>query len=297
MSQFNWTYLAPNGSRHNVGIFHGDKTGHVMVYVNSKVTLIDFKIKESKSYSIFIEEELCEINIEKRRTGYAYSFDINREADTPMNLQRRVENKKHLKQGVGFIAGLLLLVAVAMFGFSYFDADYQYERDLAAMALMKQSEKETSAKIFVENQKEATYNFIANGKVYSSKTPLEQEKILLENGMPLEDGDEFIIQYSSKNPDKNEINFNRPTKEQIKIYKERAYKKYLTYNPWDTEEKAKHIIEIAWEFEQINGLAKIYLQDISAQENKNFNTDSYQTLINSSTFRKELEKRTQKSMM
>jgi len=295
LSQFNWTYLGPNGGKHNVGIFHGDKTGHVLVYVNSKVTLIDFKVKESKSYSIFIEEELCEINIEKRRTGYAYSFDINREADTPMNLQRRKENRKHLKQGAGFIAALLLLVAVAMFGFSYFDPDYQYERDVAKM--VKKIEKETSAKIFVENQKEATYNFIANGKVYSSKKQLETEKILLENGMPLEDGDEFIIQYSTKDPEKNEINFNRPTKEQIKKYKDRAFQKYQTYNPWDSEEKIKHIIEVAWELEQLNGLAKIYLQDVSVQENAKFNSVTYKKMIGSLTFRKNLEKRTQKSMM
>ena len=266
MSQFNWTYLAPNGGKHNVGIFHGDKTGHVLVYVNSKVTLIDFKVKESKSYSIFIEEELCEINIEKRRTGFAYSFDINREADTPTNLLRREQNKKHLKQGIGFVAGLLLLVAITMFGFSYFDPDYRYERDMASMAMVKQNEKETSAKIFVENQKEATYNFIANGKVYSNKTHLEKENILLENGMPLEDGDEFIIQYSSKNPKNNEIKFNRPTADQIKIYKERAFKKYLKANPLDSEKKAQVVVEIAWELEQLNGLAKIYLQDVSAEE-------------------------------
>ena len=296
MSQFNWTYLAPNGGKHNVGIFHGDKTGHVLVYVNSKVTLIDFKVKESKSYSIFIEEELCEINIEKRRVGYAYSFDINREADTPMNLQRREENKKHLKQGLGFIAGLMLVVAIAMFGFSYLDADYRYERDMAALA-KKQSEKETSAKIFVENQKEATYNFIANGKVYSSKTELGKENFLLENGMPLEDGDEFIIQYSSKNPDKNEIQFNRPTTDQIKKYKDRAFKKYLTFHPWDSEEKAQHIIEVAWELEELNGLAKIYLQDVSAEKNAKFNSETYKKMIGSLNFRQKLEKRTQKSVM
>ena len=297
MSQFNWTYLAPNGGKHNVGIFHGDKTGHVLVYVNSKVTLIDFKVKESKSYSIFIEEELCEINIEKKRIGYAYSFDINREADTPANLQRREQNKKHLRQGLGFVAGLLLCVAVAMFAFSYFDPDYQYERDMAAIAMAKKSEKETSAKIFVENQKEATYNFIANGKVYSSKTHLKKENIVLENGMPLEDGDEFIIQYSSKNPDKNEINFDRPTEDQIKKYKDRAFRKYLTYHPWDSEEKAKHIIEVAWELEQINGLAKIYLQDVSKQENAKFNSATYKQMVGSLIFRQNLEKRTQKSMM
>ena len=294
MSQFNWTYLAPNGGKHNVGIFHGDKTGHVLVYVNSKVTLIDFKVKESKSYSIFIEEELCEINIEKKRVGYAYSFDINREADTPTNLLRRKQNRKHLKQGLGFVAGLLLLVAVSMFGFSYFDADYRYERDMAAMKL---KEKETSARIFVENQKEATYNFIANGKVYSNKAHLGKEKVLLENGMPLEDGDEFIIEYSSQRPEKNEIKFNRPTKQQIEVYKKRAMKKYLNYNPWDTDEKAKHIIEVAWDLEQLNGLAKIYLQDVSIEENAKFNSDSYKKFIKSPVFIKKLEKRTQKSMM
>ena len=89
MSQFNWTYLAPSGKKHHVGLFHGENTGHVMIYCNSKVVLVDFKVRETKSYSIFIEEELCEIGIERKADRFVYGFDINKEADTPLNRKRK----------------------------------------------------------------------------------------------------------------------------------------------------------------------------------------------------------------
>ena len=85
-----------------------------MIYCNSKVVLVDFKVRETKSYSIFIEEELCEIGINRQKDRFVYGFDINKEADTPLNRKRKAIDKKNLKQGVGFLAGLGLLVFIAV---------------------------------------------------------------------------------------------------------------------------------------------------------------------------------------
>lgn len=289
MSQFNWTYLAPSGKKHHVGLFHGENTGHVMIYCNSKVVLVDFKVRETKSYSIFIEEELCEIGINRQKDRFVYGFDINKEADTPLNRKRKAIDKKHLKQGVGFLAGLGLLVFIAVTFLGKL-GDGSRKPNLAA--LLAASGKETNAKVFLSDPDKATYNFVANGKVYSKQTAYELGiDIILENGMPLEDGDEFLVNYSSQKPEYHIVHFNRPTAHQIGIYKKRATKKYQELHPRERVEYCDCLTEVAYNLDGINGYAKFYLQDQEYSANPRYNEDSFHRLVRSIPFQKEVDKR------
>ena len=58
MSQMSWTYIADDGARYDVGLFHGDSTGHLLVYCNARIVVIDFSVLASKNYSFFINDEL-----------------------------------------------------------------------------------------------------------------------------------------------------------------------------------------------------------------------------------------------
>jgi len=289
VSQFNWTYLAPSGKKHHVGLFHGDRTGHVMIYCNSKVVLVDFKVRETKSYSIFIEEELCEIGIERQKDRFVYGFDINKEADTPLNRVRKATDKKHLKQGIGFLAVLCALVFIAVFALGKLGND-SGKPNLAT--LLAASGKETNAKVFLSDSDKATYNFVANGKVYSKKTAYELGiDIILENGMPLEDGDEFLVKYSSQKPELHQIHFNRPTANQINIYETRATEKYQKLHPNESIEYCDCLTDVAYDLDGINGYAKFYQQDKSSTEDLRYNKDSFHRLVRSVPFQKEVEKR------
>ncbi len=289
MSQFNWTYLAPSGKKHHVGLFHGDRTGHVMIYCNSKVVLVDFKVRETKSYSIFIEEELCEIGIERQADRFVYGFDINKDVDTPLNRIRKATDKKHLKMGMAFIGGLMTLVFIAVLVLGRLGTD---KNQPSLAALLAASGKVTNAKVFLSDPDEATYNFIANGKVYSEKTAYELGiDIILENGMPLEDGDEFLVKYSSTKPELHKIQFNRPTENQISIYKDRATSKYQKLHPNESIEYCNCLTDIAYELDGVNGYAKFYLQDQDYYQNPRYNKDSFHRLVRSVPFQKEVEKR------
>lgn len=286
MSQFNWTYLAPSGKKHHVGLFHGDRTGHVMIYCNLKVVLVDFKVRQSKSYSIFIEEELCEIAIERQKDRFVYGFDINKEVDTPLNRIRKANDKKHLKQGIAFLGGLAVLIAIIIFSTS----SLRHSSSPSFASMLAASGQETNAKVFLSNPKEATYNFVANGKVYSEKTPFEMNiNVLMENGMPLEDGDEFLVKYSTQKPEVNKIQFNRPTENQISIYKERAATKYQELHPNENLEYCNCLSNIAYELDGVNGFAKFYLQDVSYDQNPRYNSDSFHRLVRSVDFQKKAE--------
>ena len=291
MSQFNWTYLAPSGKKHQIGLFHGDRTGHVVIHCNSKVVLIDFKVFETKSYSIFIEDELCEIGIERQDGHFAYGFDIDKEVDTPLNRERKARNKKDFQKVLAFVAGMLVFVAVVAFTLGRWGEKNKQQPSLAS--LLAASGKEVPAKVFISNsQRAASYNFVANGKTYSKKTKVNLDvSQLLEHGMPLEDGDEFLVKYSSARPDLHKIQFNRPTPHQIEIYKKRAIEKYQQLHPNETLDYCNCLAEIAYEKEGIKGYAKFYLQDRSIVQNTEFNSNSFHRLVRSVPFKEEVKKR------
>lgn len=89
MSQMTWTYIGDNGARHRVGLFHGDNTGHLLVYCNARIVVIDFGVRVSKNYSFFINDELCDIAVEEKEGKFSYGFRIDQITDTPRNRGRR----------------------------------------------------------------------------------------------------------------------------------------------------------------------------------------------------------------
>jgi hypothetical protein len=53
-----------------------------MVHCNGQVILIDFNVMAPKSYTFFIEDELCEIKLAEKSGQPTYDFEINNEVDT-----------------------------------------------------------------------------------------------------------------------------------------------------------------------------------------------------------------------
>ena len=113
MSQFTWTYIGDDGARHRVGLFHGDSTGHLMIYCNTRIVVIDFGVTTSKNYSFFIDDELCDIAVEENDGKFSYGFKVDEVTDTPRNRGRRkMIRSEHRHILVFFIIFLSLLSAV-----------------------------------------------------------------------------------------------------------------------------------------------------------------------------------------
>jgi hypothetical protein len=98
MPQQSWTYLNKIGQQFDIGLYHGLKSGHVIVYCNKSIVLIDFTIKETKKYSFFIGEEFLELDLEKNEKlnqKFEYSLKINHDFLTPYNRILKKINKKN----------------------------------------------------------------------------------------------------------------------------------------------------------------------------------------------------------
>lgn len=124
MNQYQWTFLDNAARRHTLGIAHSPNSGHLVVHCDMRIVTIDFGVLEPKSYSFFIEEELCHFNIEgSMAAGFTYKFDIDRDVDTAVNRNRKIQqittarsDNRRLAVVIAFI--VVLLGGVGWWGYT-----------------------------------------------------------------------------------------------------------------------------------------------------------------------------------
>jgi hypothetical protein len=115
MSQITWTYVDDDGYAHKVGLFHGDDSGHLVVYCNTRIVVIDFNVLTSKKYSFFIDEELCDVDIEEKEGKFSYGFTIDQITDTPRNRGRRKMNRDQTRQVLVMALVFVIMISAAVF--------------------------------------------------------------------------------------------------------------------------------------------------------------------------------------
>jgi len=88
MSEARWTFYDPQSGPQTMGLYHGDQSGHVVVYHNGNVVVIDFEILDSKSYSIQFNDSLVTIGIEREGNTFDYSFELQPLYEEPTVVDR-----------------------------------------------------------------------------------------------------------------------------------------------------------------------------------------------------------------
>ncbi|MCB9263939.1 MAG: hypothetical protein H6558_02825 [Lewinellaceae bacterium] len=292
MAQLNWTYVSDTGRKYTVGIYHGPKTGHLLVYCNLRVVIIDFNVLESKTYPLFLDDELCELTIEKKDNQFRYGFDINRKADTPRNRIRKKVEKKHWRQTLLFFGAMGICVAVFTAFFLHFGARQNSQKREALLAGFGQ---ETTAHIDeLAPTEEGTlirFSFVADGKVkeaelaYPSDTP-----IVLDNGMPLNTADEFRLRYVINRPEIWNLLLDQPAANQIKKYRLLAEERHAALHPELSLSYVQCLAGIAYDLKGVEGLAAFYFQDASPEENAIANELAYKRLVRGVPFQQRSEK-------
>ena len=167
MAQFQWTVLGVTGKKYNVGLYHGDKSGHLLVHCNGNIVLTEFFVKETKNYSFFLDDELYELLVEKNETQFGYSLNPNKTADTPMNRQIWERDRKNLLQTIAFFGGFCLLIAGFAFGIPKWN-QYNLEKD--KQVLLNTKGQNTTAQFLVDSAElSIQYFYVANEKAFSEK--------------------------------------------------------------------------------------------------------------------------------
>lgn len=288
MAQVNWVFLDTQGGRHQIGLYHGDRSGHLLLHCNRSVVQIDFSVKADKTYSFFIEEELVEIHLRREANGFfSYEFVLNETADTPRNRIRRVENKRNLRYTAYTIAGMALF-ALILIAFGRF----QERRRIGESSIASQreippelaAEGRTSFAYFyvfdAGSDRKARYSFKTRDSVtVSGLLELPDEGlVLLPTGFPLADNDAFSVLYLPQNPKVHRIDFNLPERKTIIRYVQTALASEVRAHPEQKPEEALCFLETLVDQKGWHTLADVLHQEDSASEHSRFNRDSYRQL-------------------
>lgn len=259
-----------------------------MVYCNQKVVLIDFGVFDSRSYPLFLDDELFHLQVERKNGQYFYGFQMDKEADTPRNQARRLTEKKHWKQTLVFVAILAFAVTiVTIIGRS----QKEDQGDTAARAELilhhgKMAEGIVEGIYQHEDQTTIRYSFKVNGQSYSGREALSPlAGAVLPNGLPLKEGDQFAVRYVGDRPGWNSIQLDHPTEAQIRYYREMALNTHQEYHPDQTHSLIECLLDVAYAQQGLTGYAAFIFQTASATENPFANKLTYQRLTRADDFK------------
>lgn len=221
MAQMQWIFAADSGQQYRVDLFHGERSGHVLVTVNDKVSLVDFFVRESKDYTLMLEEEVFRLEIEKTPEGFRYGFMMDESADTVANLhKRRVKRRQYAIA----ILSLMLFFVLAVFGVLRFQ-DYQDERVAKkALPYIREIGQPAMGRISGSEADGWIVHYIAGVSVYDLETGQKP------SGIPdLQSGDDLQVLHLVPKPGIGAVNWSAPGPRRS----DRLYRKWQqdTYGP------------------------------------------------------------------
>jgi hypothetical protein len=273
-----------------------------MIHCNMRVIQVDFSVKETKMYSFFIEDELCELILENKDGRFGYEFRVNKKVDTPRNRIRRAQEGETRRYMALLATGLVLVLAVAFMGLRWYGRTQeakrmaktcvfsQYSRENAKK--LAQDGKQTTARLHLMLNTEGPERRISYALLgldslmeQGSFTVAPTGPITLPNGFPFAEGDDFEAIYLPYQTGIHRVEFFQPSARTLARYFDLAVAAERQAHPEQHPEfsacRARVVVEkIGW----VN-LAHFVFQEKTRQENARFNQESYQRLVADPQFR------------
>lgn len=286
MSQLSWSIVGQSGRRYDIGVYHGNDSGHLLVHCNFKILLIDFNVRDTRSYSFFIEDEFCELEIVKEPAGnFTYGFDINKTVDTPLNRVRNKMERKYWLQTILFFAGfLVVVVGVGLVARHYLGGNKMTDRQV--MERLSENSEKSVARMEIRQQ-ELFYAFVAKGKVYDGKLENHQT----DEFLPVESGDEFEVSFMPSDPDFHQIDFNFPSKTTLEKYRETILNIQLERHPELDSFLANCWVSAAYELKGVQGWADFYYQNEEPARQALHNRETYLRLVRDVPFQQQVKEK------
>ncbi len=285
-----WKYVSSEGRTYYVGLFHGEETGHLLIYCGSNIVHMDFSVLQASTFSFLIDDDLCEVVVEPAKKGFSYQFFANREKEAARQEERKVRDRKYLKQTIIF--GLVFFGVIAIVGF-FMVRQYRINirAQRAAMAPLSAKMKTTGV-VSVENQRGDTlvlyYRFSAQGQDFNNVSLLPSGKTPF--GLPVETGDEFTVFYTDRQPVDNMLLWSMPSETQIERYRKKITIRHAMLNPELTTQQVACQVNIAYQLKELEGWADFYFQQATEAENPLNNNLTYKRLVRDVPFRQAMEK-------
>ncbi|MBK9336494.1 MAG: hypothetical protein IPM98_07845 [Lewinellaceae bacterium] len=306
MAQVGWVYLDDFGGRHRIGLYHGDRTGHLLLHCNSRIIQVDFSVKESRTYSFFVEDELCEVSVMHEGKGvFFYDFQVNKKVDTPRNRLRKADERRTRTYMAILIVGLLAVISGLVLGLRWW-GQRQKEDHLAGTSLTSRLTPENEKRLgadgrtavaqfvvtYEPDQRQVFYGFITadSNRISGRFSVRDTGLIILPNGFPLRDGDAFSVRYLPAEPNIHRVDFYEPADRTIAGYLEQARLAQLAAHPEAPPGYSLCIARIALREKGWQRLADLIFQTAPSANNPSNNRESYLRLVREPGFAETVER-------
>lgn len=307
MAQVSWVYLDDFGGQHRIGLYHGDRTGHLLLHCDMRIVQVDFSVKDTCTYSFFVEDELCEVHVFKEKEGFSYEFEVNKKIDTPRNRLRKEDDRRNRKYVAIMAAGLVVVVAAVFFGLRWWGSHHREGSGLAsANSLSSGLNPETELRLAAEGrtavaqlvvvhespQRRVFYGFTTEEaqQISGQFTVPDTGMILLPNGFPLTDGHTFSVRYLPSAPRIHLVDFGRPSPETLAAYLQQAYLAESKAHPNLSSGHSLCVAQLTLRQKGWRQLADLIFQSKAAIENPQNNRDSYLRLVREPEFAKLIDR-------
>ena len=294
MAQMNWIYLDDAGNRHRVGLYHGDRSGHVVIYCNLKVVQVDFSVKDTQVYSFFIEDEFCEIHLVKEKDGsFGYAFKVNKAVDTPRNRERKVVRRIEHKYVAFAVVAILLFVAAGLLFNRYqtnrrlqsFINENSFAGNLTADEIrqLRTSGAGSTCTFFIvkkADQQLMYYTFpTSDSTQITGSVAAGNSAYTLPNGFELADGDQFAVRYLPGSPKTHRLDFFEPKENTMRHYLATTIAKEQQMHPDQSPAYCKCLVETVYQQKTWQQLAVIYHQTKGTSKQDKYLQNQYLRLV------------------
>ncbi|MEQ1747600.1 MAG: hypothetical protein ABMA02_19370 [Saprospiraceae bacterium] len=301
MAQVSWVYLDDFGGRHRIGLYHGDRTGHLLLHCDALIVQVDFSVKETQTYSFFVEDELCEVSVVREAQGFSYDFQVNKRLDTPRNRLRKSDERRTRKYLAIMIVGLVLFVSTVVIGLRWWGQRHKIS-PAAESTLTSGLTPENAHRLATEGRtavaqlivvqealrRRIFYGFTTtqNAQISGLLSVPDTGQIVLPNGFPLRDRDVFAVRYLPADPHVHQINFDNPAPETVAGYLELARVAEVAAHPEHSPGHSLCVATLVLRHQGWHRLADLVFQQTPAKNNPRNNRETYLRLVRGVEFAK-----------
>lgn len=249
--------IANSGQRYRIGIYHGDHTGHVVVHAEGKVVITDFGVWDSRTYTFFVEDDLCEVVISKKKEHtYTYSCQINYEANTPLNAQRKQHARQNWRLGFLFAAAIICFAVIVAAYFFLHPSAEKLQREKYLLSMRQGVAQEVQ--LLYDTTTSTWYHTYAS---WGKNRRLELRwpaDTLTPAGWQLAAGDTFTGYRSKEIPGLFYIDLQQPAPSLIKKYRNRTGGKLQQQYPSLSPDQLECLLNAAIRSAEARGLFLLY---------------------------------------
>lgn len=108
--------MDPFRRKFEIGLYHGDDSGHVLMHVNGDPIIIDFSITDDKDYSFYVGPQLFNLHFEKSNEQFIYTLERNEDTPTKLNMARKKSEQEdvwYMCAGAGVV--MVIILGVILF--------------------------------------------------------------------------------------------------------------------------------------------------------------------------------------